>query len=335
MSVTSGFFPSLSGDRKYSALQMGMLFDGLIQDGVYMGIGKHFEVTAVENTMSVAVASGRAWFNHTWTYNDAPVTMQLEPAESLIPRIDSVVLTVDTNEDARRNYLSILKGKGSVNPVRGDLVNDEKKHQYVIADIYVPAATTKITAGNITQFVGTSITPYVVGVNQKVDFSAQIDSWNALYNEYIDTAEANFDTWMKKVRGELETYITGSKSEISNYTEATKKTFDQWFAELKVTLSGNVAANLQRGIDELEKAIFNYYYDLFPDKTTVIKGNSITETWDGGRADTTIVEDKIVSTITPTNGNYKYVKTTTFSNTVDYDNAQVTTIHESYSQLAK
>lgn len=46
MSVTSGFFPSLSGDRKYSALQMGMLFDGLIQDGVYMGIGKHFEVTA-------------------------------------------------------------------------------------------------------------------------------------------------------------------------------------------------------------------------------------------------------------------------------------------------
>lgn len=335
MSVTSGFFPSLSGDRKYSALQMGMLFDGLIQDGVYMGIGKHFEVTAVENTMSVAVASGRAWFNHTWTYNDAPVTMQLEPAESLIPRIDSVVLTVDTNENARRNYLSILKGKGSVNPVRGDLVNDEKKHQYVIADIYVPAATTKITAGNITQFVGTNITPYVVGVNQKVDFSAQIDSWNARYNEYIDTAEANFDTWMKKVRGELETYITGSKSEISNYTEATKKTFDQWFAELKVTLSGNVAANLQRGIDELEKAIFNYYYDLFPDKTTVIKGNSITETWDGGRADTTIGEDKIVSTITPTNGNYKYVKTTTFSNTVDYDNAQVTTIHESYSQLAK
>ena len=55
MSVTSGFFPSLSGDRKYSALQMGMLFDGLIQDGVYMGIGKHFEVTAVENT---AIISG-------------------------------------------------------------------------------------------------------------------------------------------------------------------------------------------------------------------------------------------------------------------------------------
>ena len=279
MSVTSGFFPSLSGDRKYSALQMGMLFDGLIQDGVYMGIGNHFEVTAVENTMSVSVASGRAWFNHTWTYNDAPVTMQLEPAESLIPRIDSVILTVDTNENARRNYLSILKGKGSVNPVRNYLFNDEKKHQYVIADIYVPAATTKITDGNITQMVGTSITPYVVGVNQKVDFSAQIDSWNARYREYVANAENNFDTWMKKVQGELETYITGSKSEISNYTEATKKTFDQWFAGLKVTLSGNVAANLQKGIEELEKAVFRYYYDLFPDKTTVIEGNSITETW--------------------------------------------------------
>lgn len=330
MSVTSGFFPSLSGDRKYSALQMGMLFDGLIQDGVYMGIGKHFEVTAVENTMSVAVASGRAWFNHTWTYNDAPVTMQLDPAESLIPRIDSVILTVDTNENARRNYLSILKGKGSINPVRGDLVNDEKKHQYVIADIYVPADVTKITAGNITQMVGTSITPYVVGVNQKVDFSAQIDSWNARYREYVANAENNFDTWMKKVHGELETYITGSKSEISNYTEATKKTFDQWFAGLKVTLSGNVAANLKNGIEELEKAVFNYYYELFPDKTTVIKGDVITETWNGGQINTVIGNSNIVSTIIPESGNYKYVKTVTFEHS-----GETTTIHESYSQLAK
>lgn len=330
MSVTSGFFPSLSGDRKYSALQMGMLFDGLIQDGVYMDIGKHFEVTAVENTMSVAVSSGRAWFNHTWTYNDAPVTMQLDPAESLIPRIDSVVLTVDTNENARRNYLSILKGKGSVNPVRSDLVNDEEKHQYVIADIYVPAAATKITAANITQMVGTNITPYVVGVNQKVDFSAQIDSWNTRYREYVANSENNFDTWMKKVQGELETYITGSKSEISNYTEATKKTFDQWFAGLKVTLSGNVAANLQKGIEELEKAVFNYYYDLFPDKTTVIKGNVIIETWNGGQVNTVIDNSKIASTIIPESGNYKYVKTVTF----EYS-GETTTIHESYSQLAK
>lgn len=330
MSVTSGFFSSLSGDRKYSALQMGMLFDGLIQDGVYMGIGKHFEVTAVENTMSVAVASGRAWFNHTWTYNDAPVTMQLDPAESLIPRIDSVVLTVDTNENARRNYLSILKGNGSVNPVRGNLVNDQKKHQYVIADIYVPAAVTKITAANITQMVGTSITPYVVGVNQKVDFSAQIDSWNARYKEYVANSENNFDTWMKKVQDELETYITGSKSVISNYTEATKKTFDQWFAGLKVTLSGNVAANLQKGIEELEKAVFNYYYELFPDKTTVIKGDVITETWNGGQVNTVIDNSKIVSTIIPESGNYKYVKTIAF----EYS-GETTTIHESYSQLAK
>lgn len=330
MSVTSGFFPSLSGDRKYSALQMGMLFDGLIQDGVYMDIGKHFEVTAVENTMSVAIASGRAWFNHTWTYNDAPVTMQLDPAESLISRIDSVILTVDTNENARRNYLSILKGKGSVNPVRGDLVNDEKKHQYVIADIYVPPAVTKITAGNITQMVGTNITPYVVGVNQKVDFSAQIDSWNARYKEYVESSEQTFDTWMKKVQTELETYITGSKSEISNYTEATKKTFDQWFAGLKVTLSGNVAANLQKGIEELEKAVFNYYYELFPYKTTVIKGDVITETWTGGQVNTVIDNSKIVSTIIPESGNYKYVKTVTF----EYS-GETTTIHESYSQLAK
>ena len=34
MSVSSGFFNSLNGDRKYNAAQMSAIFDGLIIDGV-------------------------------------------------------------------------------------------------------------------------------------------------------------------------------------------------------------------------------------------------------------------------------------------------------------
>ena len=39
MSVTYGFYNSIKGDRKYNALEMSSIFDGIIVDGVYMSIG--------------------------------------------------------------------------------------------------------------------------------------------------------------------------------------------------------------------------------------------------------------------------------------------------------
>ena len=42
MSVSSGFFNSLNGDRKYNAAQMSAIFDGLIIDGVFASIGTAF-----------------------------------------------------------------------------------------------------------------------------------------------------------------------------------------------------------------------------------------------------------------------------------------------------
>ena len=38
MSVTSGFYNGLSHDRKYNAVQMSSLFDGIINDGIFQSI---------------------------------------------------------------------------------------------------------------------------------------------------------------------------------------------------------------------------------------------------------------------------------------------------------
>ena len=46
MALTYGFYSSTNGDRKYSADQFGSLFEGIITNGVFMGIGKALEVTA-------------------------------------------------------------------------------------------------------------------------------------------------------------------------------------------------------------------------------------------------------------------------------------------------
>ena len=85
MAVTSGFYNALLTpgtevpDRLYDAVQISSLFDGIVRDGVFMSIGGHLAVS--ESTgMHVQVAAGRAWFNHSWLDNDAPLLVTLDAA---------------------------------------------------------------------------------------------------------------------------------------------------------------------------------------------------------------------------------------------------------------
>ena len=66
MSVTFGFYNSKEGDRRYDAIQMSSIFDGIIQDGILQHVGTAMVVKESE-AMIINVGVGRAWFNHTWT----------------------------------------------------------------------------------------------------------------------------------------------------------------------------------------------------------------------------------------------------------------------------
>lgn len=46
MAFTSGFFNSQNHDRTYNAEQMSAIFDGVITDGVYAGIGSQLTTIA-------------------------------------------------------------------------------------------------------------------------------------------------------------------------------------------------------------------------------------------------------------------------------------------------
>ena len=93
MAVTYGFYDSTGGDRKYNALQMGSIFDGIISDGVYSNIGNLFQVRASSPlSMIIQVDTGRAWLNHTWTLNDSILNLTVGAANASLQRIDTVVI---------------------------------------------------------------------------------------------------------------------------------------------------------------------------------------------------------------------------------------------------
>lgn len=161
MTVTFGFYNSVNGDRKYDAEDFSEIFDGIIEDGVHKGIGDDFKVTATGGN-TVAVGTGRAWFDHTWTKSDTAVPFTIDAAHASLNRIDLIVLEVDESDAVRANTIRYLRGTPAATPVAPGLGNTDTLHRYPLASIYRPLNAASITQANITNLVGTAATPYAV-----------------------------------------------------------------------------------------------------------------------------------------------------------------------------
>lgn len=206
MAVTYGFYNSLNKDRMYNAEQMSSIFNGIITDGVFSTIGDAL-MTVAGTGMQVIVKPGRAWFNSTWTLNDAQLPLDVPAADVSLTRIDAVILEVNSAIATRANSIKVLKGTPSANPAKPALSATETLHQYALAYITIAAGATSITAANIEINVGKTSCPFITSVLQQTDITDLFNQWNA--------------------------------------------EFSAWFANVQAQLSGNVAANLQRQIDEI------------------------------------------------------------------------------------
>lgn len=221
MSVTCGFYNSLNGDRKYNAIQMGSIFDGLIGDGVFATVGNALAVNAA-NGNTVNVDTGKAWFNHTWTVNDAILPIELPEADILLDRIDAIVLEVNASSMVRQNTIKFLKGTASSTPVRPSLENSEEVHQYPLCYIYRKYGATAITQADITPMVGSTETPFVTALLQTVSLDVLLGKWQDELNQFVDNQTQEIDKWVANE----------------------EKEFNEWFTGLKEVLDGNVAGNL-------------------------------------------------------------------------------------------
>lgn len=209
MAVTYGFYDSLNGDRKYNALQMSRLFEGIISDGVFATVGGGLVVTAAGGTMNISVATGRAWFNFTWTLNDSALGLTVQASEVALNRIDTVVVEVNSDVGTRANSIKIIKGTPGGSPVPPTLSNTATLKQYGLANIAVNAGVTQITQGNITNLVGTAQTPFVTGVIQTLTFS-----------DLLGRFESDFTNWLADLQDELDANQAGNLQGQINDLEA-------------------------------------------------------------------------------------------------------------------
>ena len=298
MSVSSGFFNSLNGDRKYNAAQMSAIFDGLIIDGVFASIGTAFAVKAAGG-LTVNVGIGKAWFDHTWTVNDSILPMTAPEAEVLLDRIDAVVLEVNGTESVRENTIKFVKGNPSSAPSRPTLTNEGNVHQYPLCYIYRKYGTAVINQADITPMVGTESTPFVTGILQTISLDELLGKWQDELDRFTDARSKEVDDWIAQEESDFTSWFNKMKADLQQeqtvldqWIASEQADFLAWYNQMKDQLSGDVAGNLQLEIDkeEVKRILLVGFEDgtkEFSDDGTVITstasdGRILTKTFSDG-----------------------------------------------------
>lgn len=241
MALTYGFFNSLEGDRKYNAEQFGSIFDGVIEDGVFMQIGGKFMVKASGNGFQVNVQTGRAWFNHTWTLNDTIYAVQLPQPEVLLNKYVAVCIQVDARTAARKNSIVTVAGTPASNPQYPTLTNTDLIHQHPLAYCLVKAGATSITQAEIVNCVGTSRCPFVTGAVQNMVIDDLIAQWESQYTQWYNANNTEFRTFMTSSTNTFNSFMTSSNTTFNTFMTNVRATYDTWWSDLTDTAASDLA----------------------------------------------------------------------------------------------
>ena len=147
MSIYSGFFNSVDGDRVYSADDLNYFFSGVMSDGIVKDYGSAFEVTVDGTGLSVTVLDGKAYCKGRYVENVGSMTLEVEGGGTLA-RYDAVVIGVNLTTRTGRVY--IKKGTEGASPSYPTIENSATLKELCLAYIYVSAGATVINSDNIT-----------------------------------------------------------------------------------------------------------------------------------------------------------------------------------------
>ena len=222
MAITSGFFDSVNGDRKYTAQQFGSLFTGIISDGVFSGVGGSLKVES--RSSQVYINSGRAWCRGTWLDNDGYASLNV-PANTHpnYSRYDAVVLTFDTSSSVRRNSIDYISGVAAATPLKPSLKDDSLTKQMPLCYIFRPANSSTITQSNIESTIGTSACPYITGPLKAIDVTDVVRDANSTIRNANSTIR-DTNQRLQQVANELEQKARKLDQDVTS----TKNSFTEW-----------------------------------------------------------------------------------------------------------
>ena len=220
--VTSGFFNSLNGDRKYDTVQWSSLLDGVIENGVFEhsnGGALPFGCKVISG-MRVGVDPGKSWFLRTWLLNDAIEPFDIEVGEAYA-RYDAIVVNHNLDVSVRRNTLMYVKGVATPTAKRPEMITTASVEQHPVCYILVPAGATTLTQSAIENRAGISDdnghTPFVEAPLRTINLAVVWSNWNAQWQEAFASWQSAWADFQADMDAQKAAYFENANSEWTNW----------------------------------------------------------------------------------------------------------------------
>jgi len=151
MSQYSRFFGGPEGDvPEYTQPQFAEVLEKLFDNGVFTDVDDELAVSENDPvSLSVIVASGEGWINGFWCQNTEDLTKTLGAADPTNPRIDRIILRLDTTTDFEITC-EVLEGTPAAEPSAPELTQTASTYEISLAQVAVAAEATSVSDENIT-----------------------------------------------------------------------------------------------------------------------------------------------------------------------------------------
>ena len=177
--------------------------------GVF-GADGNASVSPVQNSMAVTVSDGSGWMSNdnadgiVWWINSESesgekLKLAVDMADSVLPRIDRVVVSWETTNYVALPEVIIVKGTPAANPTAPALTNNSIVRQISLAAIRIPAGATAITAAMITDERLDQSVCGLVTANISVDTTVM---------------HSQFEAFLKSIQNELSELEAGTAVEM-------------------------------------------------------------------------------------------------------------------------
>lgn len=234
MSFRCGFFNSVNGDRKYTAEEMNNPYSRIVSDGVFADPNNSvaYQVQS-DGGLNLIVKKGYGIFAGKWGILDADMSLTIPTPHVTQPRIDSIIVRVDTSEEIRKGEIVYVQGTASSTPVHVQMARNSSVNEYRLADIYVEANATSITQANITDTRPSADCGFITNLLQDSDISATYAQWQTQFEEWLNQEQTQFNEFETEVKADYEQ----EKNDYLNWTKTNRNEFDAWYMNIKDTLS--------------------------------------------------------------------------------------------------
>ena len=149
MAITSGFFDSVSGDRRY----FSDFFSSFLQAINGNGIGDvvaDFSFTNTGTNMVSTIGEGEGIINGRFILNDANFNLVHNTADPTNDRVDRIILRLNLDTSIRAIDIVISEGTPAATPLPPALVRAGNIYELSLYQVLVPAASAVIPQGNQT-----------------------------------------------------------------------------------------------------------------------------------------------------------------------------------------